>query len=314
MLSSVRELLTGAIDYAGLFPPAQLPMPDAVLRFRQHSAGPDGWMLARLVVPAVRLGELAALLGEARGPQPPIRLAALARATELASDLDDILGFVDRHAGQAAVDQLELRLPDDPDQVATAVERSLKAIRARAPEAVAFFEPSLLGGWPERLPRSVDALAAAAAGGAVGLKIRCGGLEASAVPSPQALAAALAACRRAGIPLKATQGLHQPVRHFDAGLDTTVHGFLNLFFAGVLGHCQGLSEEELLEIVEEREPAAFRFHDAGLSWRERAAGLDGIAAARRGAVTSFGSCSFSEPRDALRTLGLLLEAGEPALS
>lgn len=310
MLPSVRELLTGAIDYAGLFPPARLPMPDTVRRFGQHSAGPDGWMLARLVVPAARLGELTTeLLGKARGPQPPVRLAALARTTELASDLDNILCFVDRHAGQATVDQLELRLPETPDQVAVAVEQSLEAIRARAPEAVAFFEPSLLEGWPERLPRSVDALAAA--GGAVGLKIRCGGLDASAVPAPQAVAAALAACRRAGIPLKATQGLHQPVRHFDAGLETTVHGFLNLFFAGVLGHCHGLSEQELLAIAEEREPAAFRFDRDRLSWRDLAAGVDGIAAARRAAVTSFGSCSFSEPRDALRGLGLL-EAGGPA--
>jgi len=313
MLPSVRELLTGTIDYAGLFPPARLPMPDTVLRFRQHSAGPDGWILARLVVPAARLGELAPLFGEARQGQPPIRLAVLARANELSSDLADILSFVDRHAGQATVDQIELRLPDDPDQVAVAVEQSLEAIRTRAPGAVPFFEPSLLEGWPERLRRTVDALAAAAAGGAVGLKIRCGGLDASAFPSPQAVAAALAACRRSGIPLKATQGLHQPVRHFDAGLDAMVHGFLNLFFAGVLGHCHGLSEEELLAMIEEREPAAFRFHEAGLSWRERAAGLDGIAAARRGAVTSFGACSFSEPRDALRTLGLL-EAGEPARS
>lgn len=313
MLPSVRELLTGTIDYAGLFPPARLPMPDTVLRFRQHSAGPDGWMLARLVVPAARLGELTALLGETRDPQPPIRLAVLARANELSSDLADILSFVDRHAGQATVDQIELRLPDDPDHVAVAVEQFHEAIRTRAPSAVPFFEPSLLEGWPERLRRTVDALAAAAAGGAGGLKIRCGGLDAPAVPSPQALAAALAACRRSGIPLKATQGLHQPVRHFDAGLDTMVHGFLNLFFAGVLGHCHGLSEQDLVAIVEERDPAAFRFHDAGLSWRERAAGLGAIAAARRAAVTSFGSCSFSEPRDALRGLGLL-EAGEPARS
>jgi hypothetical protein len=311
MLPSVRELLTGTIDYAGLFPPAQLPMPDAVLRFRQHSAGPDGWMLARIVVPAARLGELTALLGEARDQHPSIRLAVLARATELSSDLADILSFVDRHAGQATVDQLELRLPDDPDQVAVVVERSHEAIRTRAPSAIPFFEPSLLEGWPERLRRTVDALAAAASGGAVGLKIRCGGLDAPAVPSPQAVAAALAACRRSRIPLKATQGLHQPVRHFDAGLDTMVHGFLNLFVTGVLGHCHGLSEKELVAIVEERDPAAFRFHDAGLSWRERAAGLGAIAAARRAAVTSFGSCSFSEPRDALRGLGLL-EAGGPA--
>jgi hypothetical protein len=126
------------------------------------------------------------------------------------------------------------------------------------------------------------------------------------------VAAALAACRRAGLPLKATQGLHQPLRHVDAGLGAAVHGFLNLFVAGVLGHLHSLSEPELLAIVDEQEPTAFHFDDNGLAWRGLAAGLDDIAAARRAAVTSFGSCSFSEPRDALRELGLLDRGGPPA--
>jgi hypothetical protein len=157
-----------------------------------------------------------------------------------------------------------------------------------------------------RTAPQADALATAAAGGSsVGLKIRCGGLDAAAVPSTLAVAASLAACQRAGIPLKATQGLHQPVRHFDSALATTVHGFLNLFFAGVLGYAHALSEPDVLAIIEEEAAAAFRCHDRGLDWRGLAAGLDDIAAARRVAVTSFGSCSFSEPRDALRGLGLL---------
>ena len=138
------------------------------------------------------------------------------------------------------------------------------------------------------------------------------GLDASAVPSPQAVAAALAACRLAGVPLKATQGLHQPLRHLDGGLGATVHGFLNLLVAGVLGHLHALSERELLAIVEEVEAAAFRFDDNGLAWAGLAAGLDAIAAGRRAAVTSFGSCSFAEPRDALRELGLLDRGGPTA--
>lgn len=93
MLPSVRALLTGTIDYAGLFPPAQLEMPETVLRYRRHAAGGDGWLLARLVVPAARLGELAPLLGEGREGQPPIRLAVLARATELSRDLADVLSL-----------------------------------------------------------------------------------------------------------------------------------------------------------------------------------------------------------------------------
>jgi len=239
--------------------------------------------------------------------QPRLKLAASreGHATAISSDLADILSFVDRHADQATVEQLEIRLPDDPDQIAGVVEESLAQIRDRSPALMPFFEPSLLDRWPDRLRRTIDALGAAAGGGPVGLKVRCGGLDASAVPSPEALAAALAACQRARIPLKATQGLHQPVRHFDAGLATTVHGFLNLFFAGVLGHLHALSEQLLLAIAAEERAEAFRFHDSRLAWHDLAAGLDDIAATRRVAVTSFGSCSFSEPRDALRRLGLI---------
>jgi hypothetical protein len=313
MLASARALLTEIIDYAGLFPPARLELSEALDRYRRHSAGGEGWMLARFVVPATRLEELPPLLGGDLVPRPPIRLAVLGRsaasreghATAISSDLADILSFVDRHADQATVEQLEIRLPDDPDQIAGVVEESLAQIRDQSPALTPFFEPSLLDRWPDRLRRTIDALGAAAGDGPVGLKVRCGGLDASAVPSPEALAAALAACQRARIPLKATQGLHQPVRHFDAGLATTAHGFLNLFFAGVLGHLHALSEQLLLAIAAEERAEAFRFHDSRLAWHDLAAGLDDIAATRRVAVTSFGSCSFSEPRDALRRLGLI---------
>jgi hypothetical protein len=48
MLPSVRALLTGIIDYAGLFPPARLPMSDAVDRFAGTRRPP------RLVAGALR--------------------------------------------------------------------------------------------------------------------------------------------------------------------------------------------------------------------------------------------------------------------
>ena len=56
--ATVRALMTGAIDYAGLFPPAGLTMPDAVARFAEYRRGPHAWMLGRFVVPVARLGEL----------------------------------------------------------------------------------------------------------------------------------------------------------------------------------------------------------------------------------------------------------------
>ena len=58
-MQSLRALLTGSIDYAGLFPPARLDMEPAVCRYARHRAGPQAWMLGRFVVPAARLEEFA---------------------------------------------------------------------------------------------------------------------------------------------------------------------------------------------------------------------------------------------------------------
>jgi hypothetical protein len=57
MSKALRALLEGLIDYAGLFPPASLDMPDAAQIFNQACAGDHGWILGRFVVPAARIGE-----------------------------------------------------------------------------------------------------------------------------------------------------------------------------------------------------------------------------------------------------------------
>jgi hypothetical protein len=49
---------------------------------------------------------------------------------------------------------------------------------------------------------------------------------------------------------------------------------------------------------------AFTFDDSGIGWRGRHAPVTAVTVARQCGVTSFGSCSFDEPRDDLRALGL----------
>ena len=53
-LASVRALLAGSIDYAGLFPPSQLSMTEAAMNYSKYQAGHHGWMLGRFVVPVAR--------------------------------------------------------------------------------------------------------------------------------------------------------------------------------------------------------------------------------------------------------------------
>jgi hypothetical protein len=59
---SLRALLTNLIDYAGLYPPAALPLPVAISNYEQYLVSPESWILNRLVLPLseldhVKLGE-----------------------------------------------------------------------------------------------------------------------------------------------------------------------------------------------------------------------------------------------------------------
>ena len=111
-------------------------------------------------------------------------------------------------------------------------------------------------------------------------KIRCGGED---VPSVDELAEFIRGCRERVVAFKATAGLHHAVRTDGA------HGFLNVLAAGVFDEAA----------LEEEEPDAFRLTDDAFRWRDRSAPPD------RGLFVSFGSCSFFEPVEELRALGLI---------
>lgn len=60
----MKDFLLGIVDYAGLFPPAELGMADAVREYARARSGPDAWALGRFVVPHARLAELGRIDGE----------------------------------------------------------------------------------------------------------------------------------------------------------------------------------------------------------------------------------------------------------
>jgi hypothetical protein len=53
-----RALLTELIDHAPLFPPASLPVEEALEEDRRFRASSDGWLVRRFVVPASKFEEL----------------------------------------------------------------------------------------------------------------------------------------------------------------------------------------------------------------------------------------------------------------
>lgn len=60
MKQSLRVLLEGLIDYAGLFPPAGLSMDEAVRNYARYREEPHAWALGKFIVPKDRAHEVPA--------------------------------------------------------------------------------------------------------------------------------------------------------------------------------------------------------------------------------------------------------------
>ena len=316
MNASLRTLLSGVVDYAGLFPPANLPLDQAIRNYARHRQEADAWMLGRFVVPATRLAEFDAY-ADLFYHRPPFRFSLLGRGGDDAAaflngldrDVKEATDFADKHVRRVLPDLLEIRL-------AAAYNFRLIPLTSESLGPLGwgvFVEGPLDAGGEEPLLETLRRIAAVSEESLetayrlapTGYKLRCGGLEASAFPTVDQVASVLAACRDAGVPLKFTAGLHHPIRRFDAGLQTHMHGFVNVFTAGVLAHARRLPEDALRALIADEDPADFVFTNDGLRWRDVQASNEEIAVARRNFVTSFGSCSFDEPRDDLRALGWL---------
>jgi hypothetical protein len=170
----------------------------------------------------------------------------------------------------------------------------------------------LVDGEPGPLPRQIETLETKT-GGRLSLptycevpldrvengyaKIRTGGLIAEATPPAGVLADFLCGAAARRLPFKATAGLHHPIR-------SGMHGFLNVF-AGAVFAWLGTDRDALTRLLDETDPQAFEFRDDELRWRDWRATTAEVERARRDFAHSFGSCSFVEPVDGLRALGLL---------
>ncbi|HMB91134.1 MAG TPA: hypothetical protein VKP65_09830 [Rhodothermales bacterium] len=315
---ALRAFLASIIDYAGLFPPAGLPLDEAIDNFARYRTGPDAWMLARFVIPAKRLSELdghAALFDT----QPPFHFSALGTGAAdadaflpaFAKDLEAIAAFHARHPQQVKVDVMEMRLPPDLFQAdAPSLHQFFADLDCRAAETLPaldlFFEVSIDDKLRQIAPALLSAMAThnASQETQIGFKMRTGGLEPAAFPQAAHLAYALVACHDAGVHFKATAGLHHPVRQYHKSVQTHMYGFFNLFGAAMLTATHDLDAPTVERILLDEDADHFRFDATGFTWQDLTTSYDDITRLRDTFAISIGSCSFDEPREDLQALGL----------
>ena len=299
--ASLRALLTRSIDYAGMFPPCSLELGPAVKNQAEYVRTADSWMLSTFVLPIAKFGEAGGLVSQF-DKHHPLRVSALGPKTEAAKDFlaelktsaETIRSFQKQHADLAPIAQLEMFLPQD-------------VVLAGLNEAAAFVaDLKIQCFWesPAEAAEQTIALLARAKQPSFGYKLRTGGVTADAFPSSVQIARAILASTKHHVPIKFTAGLHHPIRKFRDEVKTEMHGFLNVLGAGVLSAEHHWDEAQTIEMLEDQRATSFEFHDTVFAWRDWEITLDRIKA-RRKFVTSFGSCSFDEPREDLRALNLL---------
>lgn len=309
MKQTLRTLLDGLIDYAGLFPPAKLPMQQAVENYARYAMGENRAALGRFICPVSRLDELAkcgAMLmpgtyatsgyREMADMLPDWRISAL-----IDGPLDECMvridAFNEHHAvddhGRAKIETIELKAPD-----ASAIDEAFECIPN---DITPYFEIGT-----DSDPRGCIA---ALAGESAGAKIRCGGVTPDAIPSIEAVAGFLAGCALAGVAFKATAGLHHPIRAEQALTyesnppRAVMHGFVNVFLAAAMLGERVIDESAARALLAENDPAAFAFGDEKVRWRDRTLSDDALVRARSRFAMGYGSCSFEEPLVDLKALG-----------
>jgi hypothetical protein len=301
-------LLGNAFDFAGMFPPASLPLAEAMSIYRSYGAcdAVRGRMALCFLCPSISLPQLTDLAAK---PEPftfagpvSVVIPPMASVEDLLQSLQDAVTLSEAYPRSQEIVAFECRVPDN-----ATIDTFVPAAGKVTSKSLYFEIPpsadrdswrnlaSVVAAFNQDSSWSHD----------LALKIRTGGTTASAVPSTEKLAAFIVTCRDADVRWKATAGLHHPIRCRDEHLGVTVHGFVNLFVAAALGHQLRLEESAVQRILEETDPRNFHFAEESVSWREFSISANQAAAARAETIWSFGTCSIEEPLQHLRELGWL---------
>jgi len=299
VLDARTATFAALIDYAGLFPPARLPITDAVHDYRMLRSGDLGWVSGRFLCAASQLSDL----------------ASVATATFLTGESPWEVGVIfDGPQGESAALTADFQAEMDPAMTIAGAEAKLTKA---TPAAVASLLDAMLSVATDVVPfveidrsmpigHQVDLISEGlgARHRVGGVKLRCGGETADAFPAPSEVAGFIMAATDRSLPFKATAGLHQPIRHLDDDIGIERHGFLNILMASALAE-RGMDATVVEAVIADTDKDAFSVSAAFASWRDHEIPGSALRRVRRTGFVAYGSCDFYEPTEALESLGFL---------
>jgi len=333
MKESLRTFMNGLIDYAGLFPPADLPLNEAINEYCEQIKSENSAMLSRFIIPISNLNDLDdfvplfASIG-------PLRLSVLGGGgktddeylNKINQNIADINNYREKHGDKIQIDIIECKMATNSPSKSTMQKATRQLNNNGLTHYHEFAELPYVGinystnedesSWNEVIVPTVELISEMEG---AGVKLRCGGIVKEAFPSVEQVAAMIQTCVLAKAPMKFTAGLHHPIRHFADEYDEFMHGFVNTFSAGIFAMTfpKPKNKQEkyrmfilLSHMLDDQNAENFNFDDDSMSWKVEddrdttfEINAEKIENARKKGMISYGSCSFQEPIDDLTQLG-----------
>lgn len=316
---SLSVFLEKIIDYAGLFPPAKLNLENAFTNYTKYLSGDYCSILSRFICPVKQFPMLEQLITDSFRGTDNIRISALGQTAPTLSEFyrifeNELIQWkaFDNNLSIVKVNCYEIKLPGELSVGSSAdIEAFLDGITNKIDSVISLpYMIFLEGDNGDHLNDNSSKLISAIADHNLkrnnsGFKLRTGGLTPEAFPTSSQIAHCIRTALDRSVPVKFTAGLHHPLRYYDDTVKTMMHGFFNIFAAGMIAYVHPISNDGLEEILNDEDASDFIFTDDSLSWKGWEVTCGQIAAARENLVLSYGSCSFEEPIEDLKALNLL---------
>ncbi|MBK8982829.1 MAG: hypothetical protein IPM38_11045 [Ignavibacteria bacterium] len=321
-IKSVGLFTEGIIDYAGLFPPAELDLKTAFSNYMEYLSGDNSYILSGFICPVKLLPELEVICNEISEFKFPVKISLILSGGKdeitfkenLISDLKVRENFLTGINSFIRADNFEYKIPEsfmteeNNERLLDLFGFISQNLKNGSDSKFTFFaETSLTGDWKKNIKTAADLIEEHnETFQDTGFKLRTGGVTAAAIPTAEQIAFAVRHCLNRNLEMKFTAGLHHPFRHFDKNVNAKMHGFINIFSAGIIAKRHNISDHEMIKLLEDENPDNFKFTESGFSWGGYEIENEDIHFARQTFVKSYGSCSFDEPVDDLKKLNLII--------
>ena len=333
MKESLRTFMDGLIDYAGLFPPADLPLNEAIDEYISHIKNDNARMLSRFIIHTSKLNDLDEFISLFANIGP-LRLSVLGGGgnnddeylNKINQNIANINNYREKQGNKIEIDVIECKMATNTPSKST-MEKTTDLLNKNGlthyheftelpPVGMNYSTEIDDSSWDNEILPTIKLLSNL---DNAGIKLRCGGIVKEAFPSVEQVAAMIQTCVIIGIPMKFTAGLHHPIRHFAEEYDEFMHGFINTFGAGIFATTfpkPKNSQEKykmfilLSHMIDDQNAENFNFNNNSMIWKvgddrdtQFEIDVEKIENARKKGMISYGSCSFQDPIDDLTQLG-----------